>query len=70
MYGEKLKVKNATACDLDQDDFKEHPGINVEFDDNLVLTVESWGQIDAKNIFAEACKALKGNLSEVLKAIK
>jgi len=70
MFGEKLKVKNATACDLDEEDMTDYPGINIEFDDNLVFTIESWGQIKAEEIFIEACKALKGNLSEVSKAIK
>jgi DNA-directed RNA polymerase subunit D len=70
MYGEKVKVKSAAACDLDQDDMGEYPGVEISFNDNLVFTIESWGQIEAKDIFTEACKALKGNLSEVSKAIK
>ena len=70
MFGEKVKVKNAAACDLDQDDMGEYPGVEISFDDNLVFTIESWGQMEAKEIFTEACKALKGNLSEVAKAIK
>ena len=70
MFGEKLKVKSAAACDLDQSDMGEYPGIDITFDDNLVFTIESWGQIEAKEIFSEACKALKGNLSEVSKALK
>jgi len=70
MFGDKLKVKNAAACELDQGDMKNYPGVSIEFDNNLVLTVESWGQIGAKDIFTEASKALKGNLSEVFKVIK
>lgn len=70
MFGEKLKVKNAWACDLDEEDMEEYPGISIEFNDNLVFTIESWGQIEAKDIFIESCKALKDNLSEVSKAIK
>jgi DNA-directed RNA polymerase subunit D len=70
MFGEKVKVKNAWACDLDQEDMEEYPGVNIEFDNNLVFTIESWGQIEAKEIFVESCKALKDNLSEVSKAIK
>ena len=70
MYGEKIKVKDAGACDLDQDDMKNYPGIEISFDDKLVFTIESWGQISASEIFGEACKALKGNLSEVSKEIK
>ncbi|MFH1521475.1 MAG: DNA-directed RNA polymerase subunit D [archaeon] len=70
MFGEKLRVKNAAACDLDQDDMSEYPGVSIELDNHLVFTIESWGQIEAKEIFTEACKALKGNLSEVSKTIK
>ena len=70
MFGEKLKVKNAAACDLDQEDVADYSGVSIEFDDNLVFTIESWGQIEAKEIFTEACKALKENLSKVSKVIK
>ncbi|MBT7102126.1 DNA-directed RNA polymerase subunit D [archaeon] len=70
MFGEKLKVKSAAACDLDESDMKEYPGVDISFGDDLVFTIESWGQIEAKEIFSEACKALKGNLSEVSKALK
>jgi len=69
-FGEKIKVKDASACELDQEDMEAYPGISIDFDDNLVFTIESWGQMDAADIFVEACKALKGNLSEVSKAIK
>jgi DNA-directed RNA polymerase subunit D len=70
MFGNKLKVKNAAACDLDNEDMKDYPGVNIEFGDELVFGVESWGQIGVKDVFIEACKALKGNLSEVLKVVK
>lgn len=70
MYGEKIKVKEAWKCDLDNEDMKEYPGVEISFDDKLVFAIESWGQIEAKKIFIEACKALKDNLSLVSKAIK
>lgn len=70
MYGNKLKVKDASEGDFDMEDFKDYPGISVEFKDDLVMSIESWGQIDAKEIFVEACKILKTNLNEVSKAIK
>ncbi len=70
MYGEKVKVKNAWKCDLDNEDMKEYPGVEISFDKKLVFIIESWGQIEAKKIFTEACRALKGNLAEVSKAIK
>lgn len=70
MFGEKIKVKNEIACDLDQEDMKNYPGVTISFDDNLIFTIESWGQIKAEEIFTEACSALKNNLSELSKAIK
>jgi len=70
MFGEKLKVKDATKFDLEQDDLVNYPGVEVSYGDDLVVTVESWGQMDAKDVFIEATKALKGNLSEVSKVIK
>lgn len=70
MFGKKLKVKNATACDLDQEDMESYPGVTIGFDNNLVFTIESWGQVEAKEMFIDACKALKGNLSEVSKVVK
>jgi len=70
MFGEKLKVKDATKFDLEQDDMVKYPGVEVSYGDDLVLTVESWGQMDAKDVFIEATKALKGNLSEVSKVLK
>jgi DNA-directed RNA polymerase subunit D len=70
MFGEKLKVKDATAFDLEQEDMKDYPGIEISHGDDLVVTMESWGQMDAKDVFVEACKALKGNLSEVSKVLK
>ena len=70
MYGEKVKVKDAWKCDLDNEDMGEYPGVEISFDDKLVFAIESWGQIEAKKIFTEACKALKGNLAEVSKVIK
>lgn len=70
MYGDKLKVKNAAACDLDNEDMAGYPGVSITFGDELVFSIESWGQMEAKKIFEEACKALRINLSEVSKAIK
>ena len=69
-FGEKLKVKDASVGDLDLEDMERFPGVDVRFDNNLVLMIEAWGQIGAKEIFPEACKALKENLSEVSKALK
>lgn len=70
MYGEKVKVKDAWECDMDNEDMTEYPGVEISFDEKLVFAIESWGQIEAKKIFVEACKALKDNLSLVSKALK
>jgi DNA-directed RNA polymerase subunit D len=70
MFGERLRVKNAAACDLDEEDVKEYPGVDIGFGGELVFSIESWGQIKAEEVFVEACKALKGNLSEVVKSLK
>lgn len=69
-FTNKLTVKNASVCDLDNDDLKKYPGIEISFDNNLVLEIESWGQITSKDIFVEACKALKADLGKLSKAIK
>lgn len=70
MYGEKVKVKDAWKCDLDNEDMEEYPGVEISFDDKLVFAIESWGQIEAKKIFMEACKSLKDNLQVVAKSLK
>jgi DNA-directed RNA polymerase subunit D len=66
----KLKVKDITYGDIDEDDLKDYPGVSISFGDELIVYIESWGQIEVKEIFIEACKALKENLSEISKAIK
>ncbi len=70
MYGNKIKVKDAWKCDLDNEDMEEYSGVSISFDDKLVFVIESWGQIEAKKIFVEACKALKDNILEVSKVLK
>jgi len=69
-FDTKLKVKDASKCHLDLEDTKEYPGVEISFNNALVFQIESWGQMSAKDIFVEACKALKGNLSELSKALK
>jgi len=68
--GGKLQVVNAYECTLDAEDFDNAPGIEVSFKDSLLFSIESWGQIEAKEIFNEACRALKSNISEVAKVLK
>ena len=66
----KLKVKNAWASDLDNEDVKSFKGVEIKLTEDLVFVIESWGQIDAKEIFIESCKALKTNLNILSKALK
>jgi hypothetical protein len=49
---------------------EEYPGVDISFGDDLVFMIESWGQMDAKKIFIEACKVLKDNLNSVSKVLK
>jgi DNA-directed RNA polymerase subunit D len=69
-FDSKLKVKDASASNLDSEDMKEFPGVDIEFTEDLVFSIESWGQTKAEDIFTEASKALKANLSEVSKVLK
>lgn len=66
----KLKVKDAWKCDLDNEDLKDFDGVSVSYSGNLIFVIESWGMIEAKEIFTESAKALKSNLSELTKALK
>jgi len=69
-FKNKLQVKDASKCQFDNEDFKDYPGIEVTHDDNLVIQIESWGQISPKEIFTESCKTLKSNLSNLSKSLK
>jgi DNA-directed RNA polymerase subunit D len=69
-FDNKLKVKDASSFELDSEDLAEYPGVEVSFDDSLVFVVESWGQMNVKDILLESCKVLKGNLGELSKVIK
>ena len=66
----KLKVIDEIACDLDNVDVQDFKGVSIELGDNLIFSIESWGQMDAKEIFVESCKALKSNLNDLTKALK
>lgn len=69
-FEDKLKVIDEWKCDLDHEDMKEYPGVEIELKDDLIFYIESWGQITVKDVFIESCKALKSNISEVVKALK
>ena len=66
----KLKVKNEWAASFDEEDLKDYKGIVVTPTDDLVFSIESWGQMTAKDIFVETLKVLGDSLEEVSKAIK
>lgn len=66
----KLKVKNAWACIIDDIKIGDIDGVKIEDTKKLVIIIESWGQIEAKNIFLEAIKQLNNNLSELSKLLK
>jgi len=66
----KLQVRDAYECTLDPEDFENYPGVEISFADSLHFSIESWGQIEAKEIFNDACKALKSNISEVGRVLK
>jgi DNA-directed RNA polymerase subunit D len=68
--GGKLKVENEWAFDLEVEDLKEFAGIKVTPTEEIVFSIESWGQIPAEEIFEGAVKALNKNLDEVTKALK
>ena len=66
----KIRVKNSWACDMDEEDVKSFKGISIKSTGELVIFIESWGQIDAGEIFTESIKVLKDNLTELSKALK
>jgi DNA-directed RNA polymerase subunit D len=68
--GGKLKVKNEAALDIDVEGLEEFKGIKVTPTEDLVYSIESWGQIDAEEIFKDAVKALNKNLDELSKELK
>lgn len=66
----KLKVKNEWASVLEEDDVKEFKGVAIKPTEQLVFFIESWGQIDAEDIFNEAVDAVSSNLTELSKELK
>ncbi len=69
-FKDKLMVKDASKCELDTEDLKNYPGVEITFDNKLVFDIETWGQMSTTDIFLESCKTLKSNLSEVSKLLK
>ncbi len=69
-FSDKLKVKNEWACDLEEEDLKDFKGVEVKPTGKLVMIIESWGQIDIKDIFLESAKSIKSELNDLAKALK
>ncbi len=70
----KVEVKNLMNCDLCMACVEEcekqgiTDSIEVKGDEkDFILEIESWGQLKPKEIFVEACAALKKNIDEFLK---
>lgn len=68
-FKDKLKVKDASKCELDQEDLKDYKGIEIYFDNEIYFEIESWGQLPAKKIIEESCSILKENLNQLKKSI-
>jgi DNA-directed RNA polymerase subunit D len=66
----KLKVKSTWKDDLDVDDLKEFPGVDVKEREDIVFVIESYGLLKPEEIFKESLSVLKKNLAEVSKALK
>ena len=73
----KIQVKDVYKCDLCEACVEEckkqgegKNAIKISKSENLIFFIESWGQIEAKEIFDKAVSALNNNLKDVGKQIK
>lgn len=71
----KIEIKDIYKCDSCEaciEACKQHGknAIKVEKSGELVFFIESWGQIEAKEIFIRAINELNSNLKELNKAVK
>lgn len=67
------KGKNSIKLDCDEDYINAKLGKEVKVssvEDEIVFLIESWGQMDTKEIFSMAVEELNNNLEEVVKQIK
>jgi len=73
---EKSSIKNLLNCDLCNACVEECKKRNKDeiktsgSEEDFIFEIESWGQMSAKEIFAESIKALQENLKELDKDIK
>ncbi|MBI2629132.1 DNA-directed RNA polymerase subunit D [Candidatus Pacearchaeota archaeon] len=74
----KLKNGETYQCSEDMDYIEtliestenKNKAIEVKQGKEIVFIIESWGQLEPKEIFSESVKVLESNLKEVLKTIK
>jgi len=69
----KQKKGNTWRCDLTDKEIDSIQKINKEAvtdSDELLMIIESFGQMDAKEIFVKALNALEENLAELEKSLK
>ena len=67
---DKIIVKYLYKCDLCEVCSEKCKSIRVEKDENIIFLIESWGQIEAKEIFTRAIDKLNENLKELGKQVK
>jgi len=68
-----IKVNDVYKSTLDLDEAEnlmEDGSVEVAPGKEMVMLIESWGQVPSKEIFSEAVKTLEGNLKGFLKALK
>ncbi len=70
----KIKTGDIYKCTKDEDFITaisdNLDSIEIALGKEIVFFIESWGQMNAKEIFSEAVKSLNNNLKEVSKALK
>jgi len=73
----KIQIKDIYKCDsceacieVCKQQMDGKSSIKVSKDENLIFFIESWGQIEAKEIFAKAVNTLNNNLKEFDKQVK
>jgi len=73
--GGKIKIKDSVACDfcgmcLDFSKKQKKEFLKLEPAEELLITIESFGQLPPKDIFTKSLEELKKDLAEISKEIK
>jgi len=71
----KIQVEDIYKCDLCEACVEEckkqgKNAVKIDKGENLIFFIESWGQIEAKEIFTKAIDVLNHNLKELSKQVK